>query len=167
MTTRVLAALALAAASKANVQTFEDVCVPTTEEEKAVLAKEVTSYMHNWRYKLKIREVQGLAKPDPRQPAILAYLVRHRLLRKGMNVLDLGSAAGSVLKMVRDELDKNGGHGVLTGVELCVEIKILRRVRAGSSRRPSRHRRDACSIAWWCSFLSARSSQEGRAIAEK
>ena len=32
MTTRVLAALALAAASKANVQTFEDVCVPTTEE---------------------------------------------------------------------------------------------------------------------------------------
>ena len=72
MTTRVLAALALAAASKANVQTFEDVCVPTTEEEKAVLAKEVTSYMHNWRYKLKIREVQGLAKPDPRQPAILA-----------------------------------------------------------------------------------------------
>ena len=49
----------------------------------------------------------------------------------------------------------------------CVEIKILRRVRAESSRRPPRHRRDACSIAWWCSFLSARSSQEGRAIAEK
>ena len=29
----------------------------------------------------------------------------------------------------------------------CVEIKILRRVRAESSRRPPRHRRDACSIA--------------------
>ena len=28
----------------------------------------------------------------------------------------------------------------------CVEIKILRRVRAESSRRPPRHRRDACSI---------------------
>ena len=27
----------------------------------------------------------------------------------------------------------------------CVEIKILRRVRAESSRRPPRHRRDACS----------------------
>ena len=49
----------------------------------------------------------------------------------------------------------------------CVEIKILRRVRAESSRRPPRHRRDACSIAWWCSFLTARPSQHGRAIAEK
>ena len=34
-------------------------------------------------------------------------------------------------------------------VRTCVEIKILRRV-----RRPPRHRRDACSIAWWCSFLT-------------
>ena len=35
MTTRVLAALALAAASKAaNVQTFEDVCVPTTDRRR-------------------------------------------------------------------------------------------------------------------------------------
>ena len=33
-------------------------------------------------------------------------------------------------------------------VETCVEIKILRRVRAESSRRPRpRHQRDACSIA--------------------
>ena len=31
-------------------------------------------------------------------------------------------------------------------VTLCVEIKILRRVR------------DACSMAWWCSFLAARQS---------
>jgi hypothetical protein len=30
----------------------------------------------------------------------------------------------------------------------CVKIKILRRVRAESSRRPPRHRRDACSMAW-------------------
>ena len=30
----------------------------------------------------------------------------------------------------------------------CVEIKILRRVCAESSRRPPRHRRDACSMAW-------------------
>ena len=29
----------------------------------------------------------------------------------------------------------------------CVEIKISRRVRAESSRRPPRHRRDACSMA--------------------
>ena len=49
----------------------------------------------------------------------------------------------------------------------CVEIKILRRVRAEASRRPPRHRRDACSMAWRCRFLAARRSQDGRVIAEK
>ena len=49
----------------------------------------------------------------------------------------------------------------------CVEIKILRRVRADSMRRPLRHRRDACSIAWRCRFLTARPSQDGRVVAEK
>ena len=55
------------------------------------------------------------------------------------------------------------------GVELgtCVEIKILRRVRAESSRRPARHRRDARSMAWRCRFLAARPSQDSRVIAEK
>ena len=33
-------------------------------------------------------------------------------------------------------------------VKICVEIKILRRVRAESSRRPPRHRRATCSMAW-------------------
>ena len=49
----------------------------------------------------------------------------------------------------------------------CVEIKVLLRVRAESSRRPPRHRRDACSRAWRCRFLAARPSQDGSAIAEK
>ena len=35
------------------------------------------------------------------------------------------------------------------------------------NRRPPRHRRDTCSIAWWCSFLTARPSQDGHAIPEK
>ena len=52
-------------------------------------------------------------------------------------------------------------------VDICVEIKILRRVRAESSRRPPRHRRDACSMAWRCRFLTARPSQRGHVIAEK
>jgi hypothetical protein len=49
----------------------------------------------------------------------------------------------------------------------CVEIKILRRVRAESSRHPPRHRRDACAMAWRCRFLAARPSQDGRVITEK
>ena len=48
-------------------------------------------------------------------------------------------------------------------VALCVEIKILRRV-AESSRRPPRHRCDACSMAWRCRFLTARRSQRGHVI---
>ena len=44
------------------------------------------------------------------------------------------------------------------GVACCVEIKIIRRVR---------HRRDACSMAWRCRFLTARRSQRGRVVAEK
>ena len=47
-------------------------------------------------------------------------------------------------------------------VTTCVEIKILRRVRAESSRRPLRHRRDACSMAWRCRFLTTQRSQHGR-----
>ena len=36
--------------------------------------------------------------------------------------------------------------------------QILRRVRAASSRRPPRHRRDTCSMAWRCRFLTTRRS---------
>ena len=35
-----------------------------------------------------------------------------------------------------------------THVNNCVEIKSSRRVRAESSRRPPRHRRDTCSMGW-------------------
>ena len=54
-----------------------------------------------------------------------------------------------------------------TAVAVCVEINISLRVRAEASRRPPRHRRDACSMAWRCRFLAARPSQIGRDIAEK
>ena len=70
-----------------------------------------------------------------------------------------------------------GAMGVLTHkvlapgekliVDTCVEIKILRRVRAESSRRPPRHRRDACSMTWRCRFVTTRLSQHCRVIAEK
>ena len=53
------------------------------------------------------------------------------------------------------------------GAGACVEIKILRCVRAESSRRSPRHRRAACSTAWRCRFLTARPIQDGRIIAEK
>ena len=39
--------------------------------------------------------------------------------------------------------------------DLCGN-QILRRARAESPRRPPRHRRDPCSMAWRCRFLAAR-----------
>ena len=52
-------------------------------------------------------------------------------------------------------------------VTVCVEIKMLRRVRPESPRRSPRHRCDACSMAWRCRFLTAQRSQHGSVIAEK
>ena len=46
-------------------------------------------------------------------------------------------------------------------VTICVEIKLLRRVRAESSRRSPRHRRDACSMAWRCRFLAESTQHTG------
>ena len=51
-----------------------------------------------------------------------------------------------------------------TSVATCVEIRSLR-PRCESSRRPPRHRRDACSMAWRCRFLAARPSV-GRALVD-
>ena len=63
--------------------------------------------------------------------------------------------------------DRDGASRDAWAVVACVEIKILRRVRPESPRRPPRHRRDTCSMAWRCRFLTARRSQHGHIIAEK
>ena len=53
------------------------------------------------------------------------------------------------------------GPRVLTLSYLPVWKSNLRRVRPESPRRPPRHRRDACSMAWRCRFLTARRSRRG------
>ena len=70
---------------------------------------------------------------------------------------------GDVRAAIKAQVDGDEKHVRVAG---CVEIKILRRVRAESSRRTPRHRRDACSMAWRGRFLTARPSQDGRVIAE-
>jgi hypothetical protein len=60
------------------------------------------------------------------------------------------NAAVCLLKFGRPDLILEPDY-----VHRCVDIKILRRVRAEPSRRPPRHRRDACSMAWRCRFLAA------------
>ena len=75
--------------------------------------------------------------------------------------------AAEVLDAAVAFIRKHERAGGRVYVHCCVEIKILRHVRAESSRRPPRHRRDTCSMAWRCRFLAARPSQDGRVIAEK
>jgi hypothetical protein len=78
------------------------------------------------------------------------------------------SAARAVFNMI--DVDESGDlekQEIVVAVKSCVEIKILRRVRPESPRRPPRHRRDACSMAWRCRCLTARRSQRGHVIAEK
>ena len=109
------------------------------------------------------------------------FLAEAQLCWPGASVIGVDSDQAQL-----DAAAKNLGssatllHGSATALPLaddsvdavvsCVEIKILRRVRAESSRdsrRPPRHRRDACSMAWRCRFLAARPSQHGLVIAEK
>ena len=78
------------------------------------------------------------------------------------------SAARAVFNMI--DVDESGDlekQEIVVAVKSCVEIKTLRRVRAESSCRPPRHRRDACSMAWRCRFVTARRSRHGRVIDEK
>ena len=100
------------------------------------------------------------------------------------NVLDLvdhvlvmtvnpGFGGQAYIPTMTDKIEKirkwivDRGLDVDIEVDGCVKIKSSRRLRAESSRRPPRHRRDACSMAWRYRFLTARPSQDGRVIAEK
>ena len=83
--------------------------------------------------------------------------------RIGERKLLLSTMTGWYGRDVVDFLTEQASSSVMN----CVEIKNLRRVRAESSRRPPRHRRDACSMAWQCRFLTARPSQNSRVVAGK
>ena len=108
--------------------------------------------------------VLGRAAPllfDLAQPVRAALTER----RQGRGVL--GVALAQVARGLAALLVDGRAGGAQRVDATCVEIKMLRRVRAESSRRSPRHRRDACSMAWRCRFLAARPSQVGRVIAEK
>ena len=108
--------------------------------------------------------VLGRAAPlllDLAQPVRAALPQR----RQGRGVL--GVALAQVARGLAALLVDGRAGGAQRVDATCVEIKTLRRVRAESSRRSPRHRRDACSMAWRCRFVTARRGQHGRIIAEK
>ena len=78
---------------------------------------------------------------------------------------DAGAGAHAAAHACADDAAADAGPDA--AARACVEIKISRRVRAESARRPPRRRRGVCSMAWGCRFLNARQSQHDRAVAEK
>ena len=109
---------------------------------------------------LKVREDHDLGEADERRRLSgalwgLKTVTTATTLTKFMGTMvlcDTSSAAITVtLPAASDMAEQSGAshHPVW-------KIKKIRHSRAESSRRPPRHRCDACSMAWWCSFLTAR-----------
>ena len=95
-------------------------CPPRTAEEIETLKKEAEYYTKSHKFNNKIKEAQITSRipgSDARYKAILDFLSLHVLLPK-QSVIDLGCAAGAIIRQVQIILDKLGGHGPMTGIEL-------------------------------------------------
>jgi 2-polyprenyl-3-methyl-5-hydroxy-6-metoxy-1,4-benzoquinol methylase len=102
-----------------NVQEAVTVCIPITPEQKAALSKEISDYEKSSRFTLKVKEVQGKERVAQHHIAINKYL-KEKVLQPGWSVLELGCAAGMMLKMVQEAYESGGigAHQELVGVEL-------------------------------------------------
>ena len=104
---------------------------------------------------------------EVRRPRVREVRRRARLVDDvGLAPQDDRDAALARALLLRQQVDAVLESNINIAPEVeqpaCAEIKILRRVRDEPSRRPPRHRRDACSMVWRCRFLTARRSQHGR-----
>jgi hypothetical protein len=133
------------------------------------------------------RQFIMLSQPPARQARFAALKARHGskfawhgspaenwhcILRSGLR-----SASGTKLQLH----GAAHGAGVYVSTSLSYSIRYAMSARrqhlcgnqnftvrsSESPRRPPRHRRDACSMAWRCRFLTARRSQRGHVIVEK
>jgi hypothetical protein len=101
-----------------NVQEAVTECIPITSGQKAALQKEISDYEKSTKFTLKVREVQGTEPVAKHHIAINKYL-KEKVLQPGWSVLELGCAAGMMLKMVQQAYDSGiGAHKELVGVEL-------------------------------------------------
>lgn len=84
-----------------SVQTAVTTCRPITDQEKFDLQREIINYEKNWRFEHKMAEARGERPLDPHHAGVLKYL-KDNVLRPNWSVLELGCAAGSVIRAVRD-----------------------------------------------------------------
>ncbi len=142
-----LAAEVIATSSSAPAEAAPPATAATLAAALAVLGEVRRPRVREVRRRARLVDDVGLAPQDDRDAA----LARALLLRQQVDAV----------------LESNINIAPEVEQPACAEIKILRRVRDEPSRRPPRHRRDACSMVWRCRFLTARPSQHGRVVAEK
>ena len=142
-----LAAEVVATSSSAPAEAAPPATTATLAAALAVLGEVRRPRVREMRRRARLVDDVGLAPQDDRDAA----LARALLLRQQVDAV----------------LESNINIAPEVEQPACAEIKILRRVRDEPSRRPPRHRRDACSMVWRCRFLTARPSQHGRVVAEK
>jgi hypothetical protein len=93
-------------------------CQPKTEHKVEMLKKEIAEYEAHRKFSGKIKEAKGEAEVGAHHVAIIQFLKEY-VLEDKMSIMELGCAAGSILRMTRDVYkDMNRPHGDLVGVEL-------------------------------------------------
>lgn len=76
-------------------------CKPKSAEAKEMLLQEMADYEQSPKFQQKIRETRGEAPIAKHHKSIIQYL-RSNVLQEGWSVLDLGAAAGSMLRYTID-----------------------------------------------------------------
>jgi len=93
-------------------------CIPVTPEQKDALQSEIKAYEGSEKFKAKMQEVQGGIETAGLHKVVAKYLTEN-LLQPGWSVLELGCAAGMMLKMVDEAYAAGiGEHKELVGVEI-------------------------------------------------
>ena len=92
-------------------------CTALTPDEITLMSKEAQSYQQSRKYRVKIREARGTKAPGPQHHGIKTFLQKY-VLGPGQSLLDLGCAAGAMLRQLDAMYARIGGHGNFVGVEL-------------------------------------------------
>jgi len=93
-------------------------CLPITKAQTDALQQEIKDYEGSQRFNAKVKEVKGITNVVARHKAINKYL-SEKVLQPGWSVLELGCAAGMMLKMVDRAYEAGiGAHEDLVGLEL-------------------------------------------------
>ena len=101
-----------------NAMQFVRSCEAKTKDERDKLVAEIQKYEKSTKFFEKIREAKGEIGATAGHKGIVTYL-REKILQPGWSVLELGCAAGGMLRFVQDYYHTQSfPHGSLVGVEL-------------------------------------------------